>query len=84
LIRLVHDNEGLVVADNLLSGPPLRNESGSRITLRGNRTGDWTRYFEDAEAGNLRLTTPLPPGEASSSSSTDAGTTHRTPEPLKQ
>jgi Right handed beta helix region len=56
LIRLVHDNEGLLVANNLLSGPPLRNESPSRIQLRHNPARDMTAAFVDPAAGNLRLT----------------------------
>src|SRR5262249_43666562 len=34
LIRLVHDNDDLLVANNLLSGPPIRNESPSKIDFR--------------------------------------------------
>jgi hypothetical protein len=56
LIRLVHDNDGLLVANNLLSGPPLRNESPSRIQLRSNLARDMTTAFVDPGAGNLRLT----------------------------
>jgi hypothetical protein len=56
LIRLVHDNAGLRVANNLLSGPPLRNESTSRIELRNNLQEARTAYFVDPETGNLRLT----------------------------
>ena len=56
LIRLVHDNDGLLVANNLLSGPPLRNESSSRIELRGNLIRDMTAALVDPAAGNLRLT----------------------------
>lgn len=56
LIRLVHANDGLRVANNLLSGPPLRNESESRIELRGNLEQEMTAAFVAAEEGNLRLT----------------------------
>ena len=45
LIRLVHDNDGLVVANNLLSGPPMRVETTSPIDARGNVTGDFTAAF---------------------------------------
>lgn len=55
LIRLVHDNPGLLVANNLLSGPPMRNESTSSMTLRNNPALDLTEYFANAPAGNLRL-----------------------------
>jgi len=56
LIRLVHDNDGLVVANNLLSGPPIRNESASRITLTRNWTMPWASFFADAAQGDLHLT----------------------------
>jgi hypothetical protein len=62
LIRLVHDNDGLLVANNLLSGPPLRNESTSRMTLRHNPALDLADYFVDPAAGNLRLKAQLPAG----------------------
>jgi hypothetical protein len=56
LVRLVHDNDGLRVINNLLSGPPPRIESDSKIELRGNRSGDFTAAFVAPEEGNLRLT----------------------------
>jgi Right handed beta helix region len=55
LIRLVHDNDGLAVANNLLSGPPMRNESQSPIQVRGNVARDLTPSFVDPKAGNLHL-----------------------------
>jgi len=60
LIRLVHDNDGLLVANNLLSGPPVRNESTSRITLRQNVAQNLTVSFADVAAGNLHLKSPVP------------------------
>jgi len=56
LIRLVHDNDGLLVANNLLSGPPLRNESGSRIEFKNNLSKDFTAFLVAPADGNLRLT----------------------------
>ncbi len=57
LIRLVHDNDGLLVANNLLSGPPIRNESPSAIRLLNNLVvPDYSHAFVDAAHGNLRLT----------------------------
>ena len=61
LIRLVHDNDGLLVANNLLSGPPLRNESPSRVQIRSNLARDMTAAFVDPAAGNLRLTASAAP-----------------------
>ncbi|MCS6859317.1 MAG: right-handed parallel beta-helix repeat-containing protein [Abditibacteriales bacterium] len=56
LIRLVHDNDGLLVANNLLSGPKIRNESPSNILFRNNLEGDLTSFLVDPTMGNLRLT----------------------------
>lgn len=56
LIRLVHDNEGLLVANNLLCGPPLRNESQSKITFSHNLQKDISRFLVAPLEGNLRLT----------------------------
>lgn len=56
LIRLVHDNDGLLVANNLLSGPPMRIESQSRITFQNNLEKDVTGWLADPQAGDLHLT----------------------------
>ena len=56
LIRTVFTNDGLVVADNLLSGPGIRNESDSRIELTGNLIKDMTDAFVDPAHGDLHLT----------------------------
>ena len=55
LIRVVHDNEGLVVANNLLSGPPMRVETISALRVEGNTTCDSTELFLDPAKGNLHL-----------------------------
>ncbi len=55
LIRLVHDNDGLVIINNLLSGPPIRVESSSRMDIRHNSIGDFTSSFADPAKGNLHL-----------------------------
>jgi len=56
LIRLVHDNDGLLVANNLLSGPPVRIETQSKVEQRGNVVQkDLAGSFVDAAAGNLHL-----------------------------
>jgi len=56
LIRTVFDNDGLVIANNLLSGPGIRNESGSAIEFRSNVIKDLTNAFVEPERGNLHLT----------------------------
>ena len=58
LVRTVFTNEGLVVANNLISGPGMRNESDSRIELAGNLVKDMTDAFADPAHGNLHLTRP--------------------------
>jgi len=55
LVRLVHDNTGLLVANNLLSGPPVRNESSLAGGIRSNLAGKFTEWFADAAAGDLHL-----------------------------
>ncbi len=55
LIRLVHDNDGLVVANNLLDGPAIRIETQSRMDIRGNATGDFARWFVRPAVGDLHL-----------------------------
>ncbi|MCR4411412.1 MAG: right-handed parallel beta-helix repeat-containing protein [Thermoguttaceae bacterium] len=55
LIRLVHDNAGLVVANNLLSGPEMRVETDAKIDFRGNVTRVLSERFADAAAGDLHL-----------------------------
>jgi len=60
LIRLVHDNERLVVANNLLSGPPMRVETKSRVRSALNVTrANLSDQFVDAAGGDLHLTGPL-------------------------
>jgi hypothetical protein len=59
LIRLVHDNEGLEVAHNLLSGPPMRVETNSEVHIHDNVTRELTAEFVDARSGNLRLKQPV-------------------------
>jgi len=56
LIRLVFDNEGLLVANNLLSGPKIRNESDSKITFLNNLAKDLTAVLADPSQGDLHLT----------------------------
>lgn len=55
LIRIVHDAEGLLVANNLLDGPPLRNESADSIRITTNVQGDFTRALADPCRGDLHL-----------------------------
>lgn len=55
LIRIVHDNEGLLVANNLLCGPPIRIESESKFTRSHNLKKDISRFLVAPSEGNLRL-----------------------------
>jgi hypothetical protein len=55
LIRTVFANDGLLIANNLLNGPGIRNESESSITFRNNLIGDFTRAFANPEGGDLHL-----------------------------
>lgn len=64
LIRLVHDNDGLVVAHNLLSGPEMRIETTSAVTRVGNYTGVVTELFRDIARGDLHLRRPIPSAAA--------------------
>ncbi len=56
LIRTVFANDGLLVANNLLSGPAVSNESDSQIRWLGNLIEDMTASFVDAARGDLHLT----------------------------
>jgi len=56
LIRLVYDNDGLLIANNLLSGPKIRNESGSKIKAFNNLAKDLTSALVNPSQGNLHLT----------------------------
>jgi len=57
LIRLVHDNDGLVVANNLLSGPEMRVETSSPVRIAGNQSRDASDWFVQADRGDLHLKT---------------------------
>jgi hypothetical protein len=58
LIRAVFTNDGLLVANNLLSGPGWRNESDSDIQFINNLIQDTTEAFVDPAQGNLHLQEP--------------------------
>jgi len=60
LIRLVHANDGLLVANNLLSGPAMRIETQSAMTIRGNVRGDFGGSFLDPAQGDLHLRSRVP------------------------
>ncbi len=55
LIRLAHDNDGLVVANNLVSGRAMQVESKSPMRIEGNVIKDVTAWLVDPAAGNLHL-----------------------------
>jgi len=55
LLRMVFTNDGLVIANNLLSGPGMRNESDSDIKLVNSPVKEMTDAFVDPNHGNLHL-----------------------------
>ena len=55
LIRIVHDNPGLAVVNNLLNGPPMRIETNSHLRIEGNVTRDVGEWFVDLSKGDLHL-----------------------------
>ncbi|MHB8861705.1 MAG: GDSL-type esterase/lipase family protein [Pirellulaceae bacterium] len=60
LIWIQDDNEGLVVANNLLSGPDILRTGSSEVAVRNNvNAANLTDQFVDAATGNLRLTAPM-------------------------
>jgi hypothetical protein len=56
LIRTVFDNDGLLIANNLVSGPKIRNESDSQIRFVNNLEVDIADALVAPSEGNLRLT----------------------------
>ncbi len=56
LIRTVFTNDGLIIANNLLSGPGIRHESGSKVTFLNNIIKDFTATFVGPDYGDLHLT----------------------------
>jgi hypothetical protein len=57
LLRVIHANDGLVVANNIFSGPRISLEPyEGRIDIRNNLIRPVPEYFLDAERGNLHLT----------------------------
>ena len=76
LFRAIADNQDLVVAGNIFSGPPIPRESmGGGIVLRDNLNRPLAEYFRDPAKGDLHLlaaakdaidrglTEPLVPGD---------------------
>jgi hypothetical protein len=60
LIRLVHDNDGLLVANNLLGTAPVLVETETRMDMRGNVNRDLADVCVDVEAGDLHLKRDAP------------------------
>jgi lysophospholipase L1-like esterase len=57
LLRVIHANDGLVVANNIFSGPKISIEPyEGRIDVRNNLIRPVPEYFIDAAQGNLHLT----------------------------
>ena len=59
LIRVVFDNEGLFLGNNLLCGSDIRIESQSQIKMAGNLAQDITSSLVDVVRGNLHLSEPV-------------------------
>ncbi|MBN2269978.1 MAG: right-handed parallel beta-helix repeat-containing protein, partial [Sedimentisphaerales bacterium] len=59
LIRTVFDNDGLLIANNLVSGSKIRNESKSEIRFVNNIEKDVADAFVDPTKGNLHLKSRL-------------------------
>lgn len=55
LIRVAHENAGLRVVNNLLSGPPPQLETADEVDDRANVSGDFGAAFVDLSEGNPRL-----------------------------
>jgi len=55
LLRMVFENDGLIVANNLLCGRAMSNESASDIQFLGNLLRDVSSAFVDPLGGNLHL-----------------------------
>jgi hypothetical protein len=55
LLRTVFTNDGLLIANNLLSGSGMRNESENKITFLNNLIQDVSDSFIDPAQGNLHL-----------------------------
>jgi hypothetical protein len=60
LIRTVFANDGLVVANNLISGPGIRHESRSKVKFLNNLIADMTDAFVDPKNGDLHLANSAP------------------------
>lgn len=56
LIRTVFTNDGLLIANNLMSGPKMSHESESNVTFLNNLIKDFTPAFADPGRGDLHLT----------------------------
>ncbi len=56
----MHDNAGLAVVNNLLSGPPMRVETESPVRRAGNLTVDAAGWFVDVARGDLHLSNEPP------------------------
>jgi nitrous oxidase accessory protein NosD len=60
LVRLVHDNGGLVVANNLLDGAPVLVESKSDVSMSENMERDLAKWCVDVASGDLHLRPDAP------------------------
>ena len=56
LVRTVFTNDGLLIANNLMSGVKMSHESESEVTFLNNLIKDFTHAFADPGRGDLHLT----------------------------
>jgi copper-binding protein NosD len=55
LLRIIHNNQGLLIANNLLSGPGMSIETKDAVRLEHNLIGDFLDQFVDVKNGDLHL-----------------------------
>ncbi len=55
-IRVVFDNPGLTIAENIIAGYPIGLEGEDEVTLERNAADADAGWFRDSEAGDLSLT----------------------------
>ncbi len=60
LVRIMKKNQGLLLGNNIFSGPEIQIHSKGAVKLEANLNKDLTANFADPAKGNLRLKKPHP------------------------